>query len=328
MEYKMQKRIEQTLGMPGLVENLVNKLPASDLQSLLIAVFEKKAGQISVDKLYRNYVQNPYVLPSDVNARIALQFDLLINDLLPQKMTMLELSPLSPLGTCAAIATVSQNKIVSTIRNTEVVSDATNLMTLECARRRKMLLKEYTKSTEVVRLCSSHRHTRVQSLKDSKHSPHFRIFCISSAGRDRGSSAFEVEQLAEHVGFYLELLKQAEKLGFKSKNRAVTFTLLEDPIAKELVHQKVMLPLQARFPENSFDFDEQRTRGRNYYKTACFNIAVQNEKGESFDLCDGGFTDWTQKLVNSKKERLMNSAFGSELFCKFFISNNKQTYTQ
>ncbi|WP_248958424.1 hypothetical protein [Sphaerisporangium perillae] len=43
-----------------------------------------------------------------------------------QGFTGLALSPLCSLGTNSAVATVDQNKVVTTVRNTEVVADATS----------------------------------------------------------------------------------------------------------------------------------------------------------------------------------------------------------
>ena len=56
---------------------------------------------------------------------------------LPSAFSPLELSPVSPLGTNSVVATVSQNKTLTTTRGLEVVSDATNVLALECALRRR-----------------------------------------------------------------------------------------------------------------------------------------------------------------------------------------------
>lgn len=34
---------------------------------------------------------------------------------------------------------------------------------------------------------------------------------------------------------------------------------------------------------------------------------------QEIDIADGGFTDWTQQLLNNKKERLLISGFGLSL---------------
>ena len=52
-----------------------------------------------------------------------------------EQFEAVELSPLAPLGVCSVVGLASQNKIVSALRGTEVVSDPTNVLALECARR-------------------------------------------------------------------------------------------------------------------------------------------------------------------------------------------------
>jgi hypothetical protein len=56
----------------------------------------------------------------------------------------------------SAVALASQNKIVSTIRGTEVVSDPTNVLALECAKRLQ------AEPGAHVRLTTSHRCVRAQ----------------------------------------------------------------------------------------------------------------------------------------------------------------------
>ena len=51
--------------------------------------------------------------------------------LLPPEYEPVELSPLAPLGTSSVVGTVHQNKVVSTSRNSEVLSDPTNVLALE-----------------------------------------------------------------------------------------------------------------------------------------------------------------------------------------------------
>ncbi len=50
-----------------------------------------------------------------------------------------------------------------------------------------------------------------------------------------------------------------------------------------------------------------------YYSNVRFQLYVQC-KGERCFIADGGDTDWTQALLNNKKERFLISGFGSERF--------------
>jgi hypothetical protein len=59
------------------------------------------------------------------------------------------------LGTCTSVSAVDQNRIVSTVRSSEVVSDPTNVLALEAARRRQS-------SVDPVHLASCQRVLRAQ----------------------------------------------------------------------------------------------------------------------------------------------------------------------
>jgi hypothetical protein len=76
---------------------------------------------------------------------------------------------------------VSQNKVLSALRGTEVVSDPTNVMALECARRLRR------NPSTVVRLATSHRCVRAQPIPKRRGlTANFRIFClVSAASNDR-----------------------------------------------------------------------------------------------------------------------------------------------
>jgi histidyl-tRNA synthetase len=67
-----------------------------------------------------------------------------------------------------------------------------------------------------------------------------------------------------------------------------------------------------------FSFNLRRLTGLGYYDGPCFHIKMTNDRGESFMLADGGFVQWTQRLLGDKKERLLTSAIGIELLCRLF----------
>jgi hypothetical protein len=63
-------------------------------------------------------------------------------------------------------------------------------------------------------------------------------------------------------------------------------------------------------------FDDERQAGRGYYRDLCCKIHVQIPSGEKIELADGGSVDWTGKLLNNAKERLIISGIGSERVCE------------
>jgi hypothetical protein len=185
------ERIVRDLGVPDLVEKL-GTLQASDLQSLLLEVYSRQAQRLTPKQVLDQHRSSRFVRPAENDPRRALELDQRAFSLLPDGYVPLELSPLAPLGTCSALATVSQNKVVSTSRNTEVTSDATNVLALEAAVRRKA-------GADVVKLAASHRLVRAQALSNPHHRAHFRLFHLVAAGRGKD---FEQKALEEQHAFY------------------------------------------------------------------------------------------------------------------------------
>ena len=54
-----------------------------------------------------------------------------------------------------------------------------------------------------------------------------------------------------------------------------------------------------------------RTRGRRYYTTSCFQIQIEVDD-ERIEIGDGGMVDWTARLLDNRKERLCTGALSVE----------------
>jgi hypothetical protein len=55
----------------------------------------------------------------------------------------------------------------------------------------------------------------------------------------------------------------------------------------------------------------ERADGRGYYSGLCFKL-FGTWDGDAIELGDGGLVDWTQRLLQSRKERLMISGLSIE----------------
>ena len=55
----------------------------------------------------------------------------------------------------------------------------------------------------------------------------------------------------------------------------------------------------------------ERTAGRAYYQTLCFKIDVALDD-EIVEVGDGGFVDWTARMMENRKERLLTGAVSLE----------------
>lgn len=375
MTKRIVDRIIQEAGVPNLLEILM-KLPRTDLQSLLLEIYEKRVSDLSCRDLKQQYRENRFVSPCTVSQRELLKFDQIAYDILPKDFEPIELSPVAPLGVNSILARINQKTVLSTIRNVEVVADPTTVLALECARRRKEKLQKNYQNADYVKLATSNRSLRLQVFsRESGFTPHFKTFTLATAGRDVGFERFEELTCIEHLSFYLDLLEALNKIGYSTRDvrvsfsdiritealiekfnldrheigrntqndrfnlferydinlPALTFDPADIPIESIrryqveryvefllIVHYKIVLKLRQKYPSIEFNFDLQRIAGIGYYQGLCFKLKARNKAGRIYPLADGGCVDWTQKLIESKKERLLISGFGSELFCKMF----------
>jgi len=304
-------RIERELGMPGLAERLAEQLEPSDMQSLLLDVYRRLVRRRSTASVLADYARNRFVEPSRISPARYVEWERLALSLLPDGFDAIELSPVCPLGASAAMGGLEQDRVLSTIRNTEVVSDSTNVLALEVAVRRKVLRRNSARAVEPVHLAASHRLVRGQRYADPRFAQHFRVFSLCSGGRDLGSFRFEMEALELHIGFYLAAIR--DFVGTRI-TLDVSLTLLDSGSTLSAAGDDLLGRLRERFGVAAV-LDPTRTAGRGYYRTACFWIHSTGADGEKSQLCDGGCVDWTQRLLSDAKERLVISGIGTDRVC-------------
>jgi hypothetical protein len=312
---KIVERIVQEAGVPDLLSILAEKLSPTDLQSLLLEVYRIRSERLQPAGLLKDFQSNRFVRPSSVSPVSLLQWEWIALSHLPSEFQPVVLSPVSPLGTNSVVADVDQNWSVITIRNTEVVSDSTNVLALECAIRRKEILRKDPKSSQAVHLAASHRLLRAQYYGDPKSLAHFSSFALCSAGRDAGNLQFELSTLRLHIRFYLAALRAF--LGPDIPLR-LSVTDLDLDSQTDRIEKQLLSVIRQEFTGVECDFDHQRTKGRGYYRDLCFHIHAINASKQFIELVDGGAVDWTQKLLSNAKERLVISGIGSERLCSEF----------
>jgi hypothetical protein len=305
-------RIERELGIHGLAELLAERLDPTDLQSLLLDVYRRLAARRPTSALLGEYTSNRFVTPTKIAPTQLLEWDRVAAASLPEECELIELSPVCPLGVSAAMSGLTQDRVLSTIRNTEVVSDSTNVLALEAAVRRRALKRDMPRSSQAVHLAASHRLLRMQRYDDPRLASHFKIFSLCSAGRDRGSFLFEMEALGLQMTFYLRAIRAF--LGDAIPLR-VTLTALQSGATMSAAANDLSRRIREQVAGVPVDFDPERTVGREYYRTMCFWIHATPGEGKETQLVDGGCVDWTQRLLGDAKERLVVSGVGSDRVC-------------
>jgi hypothetical protein len=312
---KIIERIESQTGITDLVSILADQLSPTDLQSLLLEVYRVRSHRIKPSTILSDFESNRFVRPAAVSPVSLLQWEQVAFSHLPRGFEALALAPVCPFGTNSAIAPVDQNWAVTTSRNTEVVSDSTTVLALECAIRRRDLLRANPKSSDPVHLAASHRLLRAQKYNDPRSIAHFSAFAMCSAGRDPGNLKFELSTLGLHIRFYLTALRAF--LGPKVPLH-LSITDFDPNPHDELVKHQLLSPVQGEFEGVDCAFDQQRMKGRGYYLGLCFHIHATDSSGKRVELVDGGSVNWTQKLLSNAKERLIISGIGSERLCSEF----------
>jgi hypothetical protein len=373
MNSSIVRRIIERTGVPALDTVLAETLSPSELQSLLLAVYQRRAGRTGVADLMRDAANRPLVSASDVDARALNTFDRVAFES-ARAFEAVELSPVGPFATSAVLGSIDQNSVLTTIRAAEVLGDSTPALALASALRRRT---PASRGDQPVRFCSSHRVVRLQPFDVPGFTPHFRLFCLATAGRDTGSDGFEIASLREHVEAYLRLFRSLSAEGFDlsqplveiSDTRITEALLAASPGAREAVRESVRahrpgasarvvesfgltLPsaivdpapeldrlaaahgvarerfrlatvkahvvdeLSPRYPEAQFRFNLARLEGLGYYDGLCLRVSPVAPGGDRYPIVDGGFSDWTARLLQDRKERLLATGIGSEFVCR------------
>lgn len=310
MVNKISKIVEQRIGSESLVEKLCEQLSGSELSSLLLEVFSQKTQQLKPADLLKQYSTNRFVQPPETNYIFLLERTLAtLKVFAAHGFKPQQVSPLSQLGTCSVVASVDQQKIVSAVRNCEVLSDATNALALYISYLKKTNSMAIA-SGEHIKFSSVQQHVRAQPTTVKGFSPHFTIGCLVSSGIDSGNYTFELRALQEHFTALREVLHQVfntQPVYFKLLQRK-GYTAGAELVAKVYDHLTQVHALDVRLASDVSD--------NNYYAGIQFK-AVITIKGQEIEIADGGFVDWTQQILNNRKERFCISGFGLELLNKF-----------
>ena len=313
-------RIAEETGVPKIFDVLM-KIPNTDLQSLLLELMDKKSFKTGVKEINFTLENNPFVEMSKVDQLTFVKFDSLAYNLLPPEYKGVELPPLVPFATNRVLADISQKRVLSTMRNSEVISDPTTALALYCAKERANKIKNFSRNSELVAMATSQRAIRQDPVKKEGYSQHFRTFTISVAGRDVGFEQFEKENLKKHLEFFLSLLEKLNESGdYIINDITVTLSDVEkkQPELLSIIKDTVIKELSETFPRVIFKFDTDRKSS--YYKNLCYSISAKNKNDKLISVAGGGITDWTEILVESKKERLLVGSIGSEILCRHFKS--------
>lgn len=288
-------------GNENLIDELTGRLSQSEITTFLLALSKEITNKNTPGDILSRYESNRFVKPSGLNPIKVKQVELLMLEMAETSgFSPVLLSPASPLGSCSVIAKVDQNNVISATRGLELIADSTNMLAIYLANGIKNKTIDNTKNP--VHLSATCRVTRGQMFKSNAFVPHFGLFTIVSSGKDTGSYGFEKDAIARHVGFYISYF--GEKLGHKLK---VSLNIRNGYTDKMGFIDRIHCYLREQYPDIDFIVNREET-DNSYYQGVNFKISVND-----MEIVDGGFVDWTQKLLGNKKERLLISGAGVDL---------------
>ena len=294
-------RILAESGDAELIEKL-SVLQSSDLNSLLLRVFQERSGIMTPVKMIKAYQSNRFCKPSDIDPVTyhALETELLYMAQ-EQDIKAVLLSPSAPFASSSAFGCVDQNNVVSAARGIEILSDPTNMLAIIIA---EQLKNKKLDNIRPLHFCTTARVLRAQLFPDTKrHFAHFGIFCIVSSGRDSGSYICEKDLLLRQLEYYKTLLIEKYNADISvviRKRRGYT--------DGDGFFDRMIELVNTEAPDVPVSYDSEY-EDNNYYKGIHFTLFMEKEN-EKIEIGDGGFVDWIQRMTNNKKERCLISGIG------------------
>src|SRR5690606_16602626 len=276
-------------------EQLAESLPGTELQSLLLEVMRRRARHRTPHEVLAQYRRDRFVRPSACDPREGVAID---GHLFAAAADFegIELSPVTPLGSSSVVAPTDQHRVLSALRATEVVSDPTNVLALECAERLR------TAPRSMVDLATSHRTIRAQAPPDKPgYAAHFRLFALASAGREGKDHAVAQAGLVRHITTMQRALDRLEQHGYRFGARRIDVlasddrTGLADRVAAAVGGTR--LPLEHPY----------------YSGGVRFMLWVTTPAGEEVMLVDGGLFDWVATLTSNQRNVFVATGMGPQL---------------
>jgi hypothetical protein len=285
--------ITDSVGAPTF-ERLADGLTGSALQSVLLEVMQARAAARNPTDLVAQYGRDAFCQAASVDLRRMLAIDTQLLEA-AARFEAIELSPVAPLGTTSVVGPTHQHRVLSALRGTEVVSDPTNVLALECA------LRLRANPAADLHLASSQRVVRAQPIPpQAGYARHFRLFALGSAGVERKDNAFTIETVLLHARTLLDGLARLEQQGYAVGQRRVE--ILASPekrgVGGELAD---VLGVDCRLLQHPY-----------YSGGLRYRIWVTAPSGEEAPIADGGTFDWLSQLTSNRRAVFVGSGLGSQ----------------
>ncbi|MFC9561710.1 hypothetical protein [Agromyces sp. NPDC056965] len=275
----------------------------SATRGALLELLREQAGRRRPVDVLAQYLEDGFVAPGLIDQRLANTLDRLALESAPDFEAVL-LSPVAPLGAGSVVAPTSQDRTLSTIRSTEVVSDPTNVLALESAKRLAVA------ADSAVRLATVHQTVRAQPLAagDVARSRHFRLFALSEAGRGLPEDEFEVRAVARQLAVFDQLLDAcADTLPVEFARRRAVVRVDERGAA---LRGRLLGRLAGTLPHLELVTEQLDSA---YYDGLRVGFGAHTRSGDYVEVADLGRFDWVAKLAGDRRMRFVASGLGIQL---------------
>lgn len=281
---------------------LARELAGAQLQSALLEVMRSRAQARTPQQVLDQFRRDAFCVPALVDQRTSVAIDA---ELLAAAADFdaVELSPLAPLGATSSFALTDQNRVVSALRSTEVVSDPTNVLALHSA------LSLRAEPMRAVHFATSQRVVRAQPApKLPGYSQHFRLFVLTSAGVEQKDHGFTFEAVLGQVRAVLEGLTRLERAGYAFGARRIEVSTTPERAALgERVAAAAGLPARCLPLEHAY-----------YSGGLRFKLWLTASDGTEVPAVDGGTFDWLARLTANRRAVFVATGLGSQLLPLMF----------
>ncbi|AMC93126.1 hypothetical protein AOC36_03800 [Erysipelothrix larvae] len=295
-------RITNKIGDKDIVGKL-SSLSKSDLNSLLLEVFDRQANTLAASDILKSYQANRFTIPSSIDPeKIHTLESKLLSKARKMDIKPIMLSPSAPLGSCSAFGSVDQYNVVSALRGIEILSDPSNMLAIIIADKLK---RKEESNTVPIHMATTARAIRAQNFVGEGLYSHFCLFCMVSSGIDTGSYTCEKMLLEKHLNYYKDVLSEIENGRF-----SITLRKRNGYKDNDGFFDRMVETIKLIFPNIELSIHDDDV-DNNYYKGINFKLSVK-QGNETVEMVDGGFVDWTYQMLGNKKERCLISGIGLE----------------
>ena len=268
-------------------EALLRTLNPIELRTILADVARSRASNQTPADLIKRWREDKLLEPSMLDPREALPITGKLWEVVPPEFVGVTLSQLTSLGSGIHLGGLGQNRVVTTMRGTEVLADPKHGLALEASRRRR-------NGHSRVHLAT---HARCTHAWDhSEESSHELRFALVSSAPDGGGLSTEADLLDLHLDYWREIMGTVVPRG------RIELTVWDSTLAGLI---------EARGTRDGVivveGASDERRPWRNPYTTAAFRFVVDGDGDEAHEVGDGGFVTWTQALTRNRKDRCLVS---------------------